>query len=187
MDPENPEAPVVPETPETPETPVVPENPETPVVPETPSTSEEPTNWKVFWNDETKSYELTFEIDEDAEGDQTIDLTKALELLNKYAQDIENVEKPVKPLEPSGVSAEDMEKYETEKAEFDAFYNEEIIPFVIMANDENFVKNHTLEEIVEEFNYWSWMHGIEASIPVKPEGSVDKDSPEYAEIGRAHV
>ena len=43
-------------------------------------------------------------------------------------------------------------------------------------------KNHTVEEIVAEFNYWAPMFGYDkVTIPVKPEGEVDKDSPEYAE------
>ena len=140
-------------------------------------TPEEPTNWSVFWNPETNSYELTYEIDENAKDfEQTIDLTKALELLTQYAKE---AEKPEEPVKPSNVSPEEMAAYEAEKAEFDDFYINEIIPFVIQANDDNYVKNHTMEEIVEEFNQWSWMHKVEVSIPVKPEATVDENSPEY--------
>ena len=139
-------------------------------------------NWSVFWNEKTQSYELTYEIADDAHGDQVVDLTKALELLNQYAQSIENAEKPVKPLEPSGVSEEDQQKYEEDKAAFDKVYEDKVIGLVIMANDENYIKNHTVEEIVAEFNYWAPMFGYDkVTIPVKPEGEVDKDSPEYAE------
>ncbi len=140
-----------------------------------PTEPEAPINWKVFWNDETKSYELTYEIAEDAQGDQTVDLTKALELLNKYAQDIEKVEKPVEPL--AGVSEEDMAAYQKDKEEFDNFYKKVVEPFVgNFAADWNYVKNHTVEEVLAEFNYWQ---GSDYKVPEKPQATVDKNSPEY--------
>ena len=43
-------------------------------------------NWEIFYDKENDVYKLTFNIDEDAKGEQVIDMTYALELLNKYAQ-----------------------------------------------------------------------------------------------------
>ncbi len=53
---------------------------------EEPAAAEQEKDWSAFYNEETGSYELTFRINEDAEGDQTIDLTNALVLLNEYAR-----------------------------------------------------------------------------------------------------
>lgn len=60
---------------------------------ETSSESENPVetpkdgpNWDVFYDSESDTYRLTYKIDEDALGDQTIDLTYAKELLGYYAQ-----------------------------------------------------------------------------------------------------
>ncbi len=69
-----------------------------------PSNPEQPSNWTVFYDEKTGTYQLTYEIDEEAEGDQTVDLTKALELLNQYANagrqelwaEKDKIEKPVK-------------------------------------------------------------------------------------------
>lgn len=87
---ETPEAPG--ENPENPgENPEIPgENPENPgETLETPSeTPENP--WDVFYDKDTDTYKLTFKIDENAEGNQVIDLTLALELLGQYSDYLQN-------------------------------------------------------------------------------------------------
>ena len=50
------------------------------------STPESGKNWEIFYDKENDVYKLTFNIDSDAEGDQVIDMTYALKLLNQYAQ-----------------------------------------------------------------------------------------------------
>ena len=42
--------------------------------------------WNIFYDPDKDVYKVTFNIGEKAEGTQTIDLTKALELMNKYAE-----------------------------------------------------------------------------------------------------
>lgn len=71
---------------------VVEDNPELTKSPEpTPETTDEPIatpatnpNWNVFYDKESDTYKVTYVIDEDAEGDQTIDLTIALGFLHAY-------------------------------------------------------------------------------------------------------
>lgn len=57
-------------------------------------------NWDIFYDKENDVYNLTFNIKEDADGDQVIDLTKALELLGQYANDPENKNRPQAPQAP---------------------------------------------------------------------------------------
>ena len=150
------------------------ENSGTPDPSEPSAVTPEDKNWDVFYDKDSDTYRLTFNIKGDAQGDQTIDLTYALHLLNEYAKDIENVEKPEEPM--PAVSAEEMERYNAEKAAFDDFYANEIIPFIRdFAADQAFIDSHTVEEIVAEYNYW----GADIQVPQKPGGSVDKNSPEY--------
>ena len=43
-------------------------------------------NWDIFYNPDTHIYEVTYIIPADAEGDQNIDLTRALDLLVSYVE-----------------------------------------------------------------------------------------------------
>ena len=148
-------------------------------------TPEEPTNnWSVFWNPETNSYELTYEIDENAKDfEQTIDLTKALELLTQYAKDAEKPEAPVKDFSEPGLSAEDQAKLDAYEAELKTFEEEnypEIAEWVERFNYPGYIKDKglTMEQVVAEYNSIGYF--TPAEIPIKPDiQEVDKDSQEY--------
>ena len=71
-------------------------------------TTGEKKDWSIFYDKETDTYQLHFNIGADASGDQTFDLTQALELLGQYAKDAEKAPEPEKPVAP--------EKYETPEA-----------------------------------------------------------------------
>ena len=153
-----------------------------------PSNPEQPSNWTVFYDEKTGTYQLTYEIDEKAEGDQTVDLTKALELLGQYAQ---SATAPSKPQEPTAEltpeQEEELKAYETEQKAWEEEEYPYVRKMVAMMNDQKWVDTHTMEEIVNEFNtnpYREWYglpSELKASIPVKPNISaeVDKDSQEY--------
>jgi len=49
-------------------------------------TSAQKNDWSAFYNADKDAYQVTYKITEDAEGDQVIDLTKALNLLGDYAE-----------------------------------------------------------------------------------------------------
>ncbi len=151
-------------------------------------------NWSVFWNEKTQSYELTYEIADDAHGDQVVDLTKALELLNQYAQSIENAEKPeapVKDFAEPGLSQEDQDKlnaYEADKKDWDERLWPYICEAVAQFNDQKWVDSHTPEQILKEFNTNPYKHfygyGKDEvyAMPVKPDvPEIDVNSPEYQE------
>ena len=53
----------------------------------TPTGATEANKWEGFYDEESDTYKLTFTISEDAEGDQTINLTEALDALTAYSQD----------------------------------------------------------------------------------------------------
>ena len=58
----------------------------TPSEPAEPNHPAEGKDWSIFYDKENDVYKLTFNIGEDAKGEQVIDMTYALELLNQYAQ-----------------------------------------------------------------------------------------------------
>ena len=52
--------------------------------------------WDVFYDEENDIYKLTFNIGEKADGNQVLDLTNALDLLNKYSNDLKENAGPSK-------------------------------------------------------------------------------------------
>lgn len=155
------------------------------------STPESGKNWEIFYDKENDVYKLTFNIDSDAEGDQVIDMTHALKLLNEYAQSAEKPKEPVKDFDEPGLSAEDQAKldaYEKEKKDWDEKDYPWVCEMVDKMNRPGWASEHTMEEVVKEFNTnpYKGFYGIpsdaQAAIPVKPDvAEVDKDSPEYQE------
>ncbi len=155
------------------------------------STPESGKNWEIFYDKENDVYKLTFNIDSDADGDQVIDMTHALKLLNEYAQSAEKPKEPVKDFDEPGLSAEDQAKldaYEKEKKDWDEKDYPWVCEMVDKMNRPGWASEHTMEEVVKEFNTnpYKGFYGIpsdaQAAIPVKPDvAEVDKDSPEYQE------
>lgn len=155
------------------------------------STPESGKNWEIFYDKENDVYKLTFNIDSDAEGDQVIDMTHALKLLNEYAKSAEKPKEPVKDFDEPGLSAEDQAKldaYEKEKKDWDEKDYPWVCEMVDKMNRPGWASEHTMEEVVKEFNSnpFKGFYGIpsnaQATIPVKPDvAEVDKDSPEYQE------
>ncbi len=155
------------------------------------STPESGKNWEIFYDKENDVYKLTFNIDSDAEGDQVVDMTYALKLLNEYAQSAEKPKEPVKDFDEPGLSAEDQAKldaYEKEKKDWDEKDYPWVCEMVDKMNRPGWASEHTMEEVVKEFNTnpYKGFYGIpsdaQAAIPVKPDvAEVDKDSPEYQE------
>ena len=152
-------------------------------------TPEEPTNWSVFWNPETNSYELTYEIDENAEDfEQTIDLTKALELLNQYANEARLEGEPTKPEEPR-VSLDEMtaeqkdayEKVEKQYAEDLAYIKENASLWLSASDREELAAGDKADEwFVEKWN--KKFESIPSNQVVVPQLPVaDKDSAAYQE------
>lgn len=147
-------------------------------------TTEGQTNWEIFYDGETDTYKITYVIDEEAEGDQTIDLTIALGMLNAYAQAGLNAPKPVQPEEPKGEMTPELEaelkQYEEDLRVFEEEEYPDIRSFVEMFNYPGYIedKGLTVEQVVAEFNEIGY--GGHAEIPVKPEvPEVDHNSPEY--------
>ena len=166
-------------------------------VPQKPAEGSEPTetpeestnNWSVFWNPETNSYELTYEIDENAEDfEQTIDLTKALELLNQYANEARLEGKPTKPEEPR-VSLDEMtdeqkaayEKVEKQYAEDLAFIKKMANQWLSESEREELAAGDKADEwFVEKWNKkYESMPSNQVVIPQLP--VADKDSAAYQE------
>ena len=166
-------------------------------VPQKPAEGSEPTetpeestnNWSVFWNPETNSYELTYEIDENAKDfEQTIDLTKALELLNQYANEARLEGKPTKPEEPR-VSLDEMtdeqkaayEKVEKQYAEDLAFIKKMANQWLSESEREELAAGDKADEwFVEKWNKkYESMPSNQVVIPQLP--VADKDSAAYQE------
>lgn len=85
----------------------------TPSEPAEPNHPAEGKDWSIFYDKENDVYKLTFNIGEDAKGEQVIDMTYALELLNQYAQAGSAEPEPVAPTEPAPeMSEEDKAKQE---------------------------------------------------------------------------
>lgn len=147
--------------------------------------------WEVFYDEDSDTYKLTFNIESSAEGNQVIDLTKALDLLNQYAdaskERVESIKAQeadiiaTKPAEP-GMSDEDKAKLDAYEAEMETFEKEdypEILKLVEMFNYDGYVKDKglTVEEVVAEFNSIGIGH---CTMPVKPDiQEIDKNSEEY--------
>lgn len=149
-------------------------------------TTEGQTNWEIFYDEETDTYKITYVIDEEAEGDQTLDLSIALGMLNAYAQAGKDKPQPVAPVEP-GPTEEEREALKAYE-DFQKLYNETILPGVILMNDAKYIEGKSIEQIVNEYytNPYRGFYGFTdkrefGDIPEKPEISaeVDHNSPEY--------
>ena len=82
------------------------------------STPESGKNWEIFYDKENDVYKLTFNIDSDAEGDQVIDMTYALKLLNQYAQSGKaELEAKKEEMRAELEDSEDYQQYKVEYAE----------------------------------------------------------------------
>ncbi len=64
--------------------------------------------WSIFYDKETDTYRLNFNINENAEGDQVFDLTYALKLLGEYANAALEAKKPQRPVEPEKYQVPEM-------------------------------------------------------------------------------
>ncbi len=84
-------------------------------------TTEGQTNWEIFYDKENDTYRITYVIDEEAEGDQTIDLTIALGMLNAYAQTGKvQLEKEKAELEAKLADNEDYKAYKKGLAAYES-------------------------------------------------------------------
>lgn len=145
------------------------------------STPESGKNWEIFYDKENDVYKLTFNIDSDAEGDQVIDMTYALKLLNEYAQSgKDELEKAKAELEAKKAemqaeleSSEDYQKYKADYAEYEKAHEEDMVAVKQILT--NFgggydINGKTDDELIAEFDrQFGNMFGELAKKPEMPE------------------
>lgn len=180
------------ETPGTSENPVPPADTENPDKTEEPGENENPghtedpdstevvepqdKNWDVFYDKDAGIYKLTFNINKDAEGDQTIDLTWALTLLNQYADagrlELEQAQKDIKEkkaeIEQTLETSEEYQQYKSDCAEYQDQINSAIHYLINFGDGSYNPKDKTDEEIVADFNAelgWLGPIGPKPSMP----------------------
>ncbi len=141
------------------------------------STPESGKNWEIFYDKENDVYKLTFNIDSDAEGDQVIDMTYALKLLNEYAQSgKDELEAKKAEMQAELEGTEEYEKYKADYAEYEKAHAEDMA--VVKQILKNFGKGYditgkTEAELIAEFNKvnkeYGGMFGELTEEPDKPE------------------
>lgn len=141
------------------------------------STPESGKNWEIFYDKENDVYKLTFNIDSDAEGDQVIDMTHALKLLNEYAQSgKDELEAKKAEMQAELEGTEEYEKYKADYAEYEKAHAEDMA--VVKQILKNFGKGYditgkTEAELIAEFNKvnkeYGGMFGELTEEPDKPE------------------
>ncbi len=138
-------------------------------------------NWEIFYDKENDVYKLTFNIDSDAEGDQVIDMTYALKLLNEYAQSgKDELEKAKAELEAKKAemqaeleSSEDYQKYKVDYAEYEKAHEKDMAAVKQILT--NFgggydINGKTEDELIAEFDrQFGTMFGELAKKPEMPE------------------
>lgn len=127
------------------------ENSGTPDPSEPSAVTPEDKNWDVFYDKDSDTYQLTFNIKEDAVGDQTIDLTYALKLLNDYAE-----------------TERESEAYQKTQT-----YND-VKKLLDTINRKGWTEEHTMQQVVDEVNYYidcGYILGDKLDISQMPDGS----------------
>ena len=119
-------------------------------------TTEGQTNWEIFYDEETDTYKITYVIDEEAEGDQTLDLSIALGMLNAYAQSGKvQLEKEKAELEAKLAENEAYAKYQEELAEYEKAHEEDMAAvkqILTMYGSGYDITGKTEEELIAEFD-----------------------------------
>lgn len=138
------------------------------------STPESGKNWEIFYDKENDVYKLTFNIDSDAEGDQVVDMTHALKLLNEYALSGKaewEAKKQEKWAELEGT--EEYEKYKAEYAEYEKAHAEDMVAIKQILTDFGSgydITGKTDDELIKEFKrQFGNMFGELAEKPDEPE------------------
>ncbi len=131
-------------------------------------------NWEIFYDAKEDVYNLTFHIQENAAGDQTIDLTHALELLGKFAEaSRQELEDRRNALEKELEVIEEYQKYKEEYAEYEKAHAEdvEVVKQILTAFGSGYdIAGKTEEELIAEFDkQFGTMFGELSKEPEKPE------------------
>lgn len=131
-------------------------------------------NWEIFYDAKEDVYNLTFHIQENAAGDQTIDLTHALELLGKFAEaSRQELEDRRNALEKELEAIEEYQKYKEEYAEYEKAHAEdmEVVKQILTAFGSGYdIAGKTEEELIAEFDkQFGTMFGELSKEPEKPE------------------
>ncbi len=137
-------------------------------------TPESGKNWEIFYDKENDVYKLTFNIDSDAEGDQVIDMTHALKLLNQYAQSGKaELEAKKEEMRAELEGSEDYQQYKAEYAEYEKAHAEDLVAVKQILT--NFGGGYDItgksdDELIAEFDkQFGTMFGELAKKPEMPE------------------
>lgn len=138
------------------------------------STPESGKNWEIFYDKENDVYKLTFNIDSDAEGDQVIDMTYALKLLNQYAQSGKaELEAKKEEMRAELEDSEDYQQYKVEYAEYEKAHAEDMVAvkqILTIYGSGYDITDKSDDELIAEFDkQFGTMFGELAKKPEIPE------------------
>ena len=137
--------------------------------------------WELFYDEDSDTYKLTFNIKENAEGNQVLDLTNALDLLNQYAEAGKKelakaeaeLEQQKEQLRAELENSEEYQAYKAEYAEYEKAHTADMV--VVKQILTNFgggydITGKTEDELIAEFNrQFGTMFGELAQKPEIPE------------------